>query len=334
MSCVGCVDTAFPTRHWRRAYSEALAARCRDARGAVPMIVAVPDDRRCIVVGAGLLGLSAAWALSRRRWRVTLSWRPPARSVTSVPGSKGDARIFRLGYPEPLYVEMAVRSRELWRRPRGVGRTHAPPRHRPGDASATRPPSMPSPVPWRPRARRPSGWLPARPPRRFPGIAAPRVRALRTRIGRPGGRRLPARPARDRATSRLRTGMRVTSLRQRPDSVTVGDGGRARLRGRRRRRLRRSRTPSGCSAAIGPWRRPPVAAPGGLLRARGRRRRRAPARLHRVGGRHDLRPAGARRRAARRHLQGVPPHARRGPRPVRPHRPGALRRRPGTSSPA
>ena len=36
------------------------------------MIVAVPDDRRAIVVGAGLLGLSAAWALSRRRWRVTV----------------------------------------------------------------------------------------------------------------------------------------------------------------------------------------------------------------------------------------------------------------------
>ncbi|MGO8863940.1 MAG: FAD-dependent oxidoreductase, partial [Acidimicrobiales bacterium] len=32
------------------------------------MIVAVPADRRCIVVGAGLLGLSAAWALARRGW--------------------------------------------------------------------------------------------------------------------------------------------------------------------------------------------------------------------------------------------------------------------------
>jgi sarcosine oxidase len=30
-------------------------------------------------------------------------------------GSKGDARIFRLGYPEPVYVEMAVRARALWR---------------------------------------------------------------------------------------------------------------------------------------------------------------------------------------------------------------------------
>ena len=30
-------------------------------------------------------------------------------------GSKGDARIFRLGYPEPLYVEMALLARALWR---------------------------------------------------------------------------------------------------------------------------------------------------------------------------------------------------------------------------
>jgi sarcosine oxidase len=30
-------------------------------------------------------------------------------------GSKGDARIFRLGYPEPHYAEMAVAARALWR---------------------------------------------------------------------------------------------------------------------------------------------------------------------------------------------------------------------------
>ncbi len=79
------------------------------------MIVAVPEDRRCIVVGAGLLGLSAAWALSRRRWRVTLLEAAGAVGHERS-GSKGDARIFRLGYPEAIYVEMAVRSRELWRR--------------------------------------------------------------------------------------------------------------------------------------------------------------------------------------------------------------------------
>jgi sarcosine oxidase len=30
-------------------------------------------------------------------------------------GSKGEARIFRLGYPETLYVEMAIRAESLWR---------------------------------------------------------------------------------------------------------------------------------------------------------------------------------------------------------------------------
>ena len=30
-------------------------------------------------------------------------------------GSKGDARIFRLGYPEPHYVELAIAARTLWR---------------------------------------------------------------------------------------------------------------------------------------------------------------------------------------------------------------------------
>ena len=77
------------------------------------MIVAVPDDRRCIVVGAGLLGLSAAWALARRGWDVVVL--EAAGTVGHErSGSKGDARIFRLGYPDPLYVEMALRARDLW----------------------------------------------------------------------------------------------------------------------------------------------------------------------------------------------------------------------------
>ncbi len=77
------------------------------------MIVAVPDDRRCIVVGAGLLGLGAAWALGRRGWdTVVLEAAGTVGHARS--GSKGDARIFRLGYPDPLYVEMALRARDLW----------------------------------------------------------------------------------------------------------------------------------------------------------------------------------------------------------------------------
>jgi len=77
------------------------------------MIVVVPADRRCIVVGAGLLGLSAAWALARRGWDAVV-FEAAGGVGHERSGSKGDARIFRLGYPDPLYVEMARRSRDLW----------------------------------------------------------------------------------------------------------------------------------------------------------------------------------------------------------------------------
>jgi sarcosine oxidase len=78
------------------------------------MIGSVPEDRRCIVVGAGLLGLATAWALSRRGWAVTVC--EAAGSVGHArSGSKGSARIFRLGYPDRLYVEMAIRAEVLWR---------------------------------------------------------------------------------------------------------------------------------------------------------------------------------------------------------------------------
>ena len=73
----------------------------------------MPDDRRCVVVGAGLLGLSAAWALTRRGWRVLVVEAAPAPGHERA-GSKGDARIFRLGYPEPHYVEMALLARARW----------------------------------------------------------------------------------------------------------------------------------------------------------------------------------------------------------------------------
>ena len=84
-----------------------------DAARGIRMIVLVPADRRCIVVGAGLLGLSAAWALARRgRDVVVLEAAGGVGHDRS--GSKGDARIFRLGYPDPLYVEMARQARDLW----------------------------------------------------------------------------------------------------------------------------------------------------------------------------------------------------------------------------
>ena len=84
------------------------------------MIVGVLADRRCIVVGAGLLGLSAAWALVRRGWDVVVL--EAAGTVGHErSGSKGDARIFRLGYPDPLYVGMALQARDLWHDLEGAG---------------------------------------------------------------------------------------------------------------------------------------------------------------------------------------------------------------------
>jgi sarcosine oxidase len=77
------------------------------------MIDDVADSRRCIVIGAGLLGLSSAWALARRGWDV-LVLEAAAAPGHERSGSKGDARIFRLGYPEPHYVEMALLARARW----------------------------------------------------------------------------------------------------------------------------------------------------------------------------------------------------------------------------
>ncbi len=67
----------------------------------------------CVVVGGGLLGLSAAWALARRGTAVVVLEAGEGVGHERS-GSKGDARIFRLGYPERPYVEMALKARDLW----------------------------------------------------------------------------------------------------------------------------------------------------------------------------------------------------------------------------
>ena len=87
------------------------------------MIIRVPTQRQCVVVGAGLLGLAAAWSLARRRWRVTVVEAAPAVGHARA-GSKGSARIFRLGYPDPSDVEMAHAAQQRWRElERVTGRT-------------------------------------------------------------------------------------------------------------------------------------------------------------------------------------------------------------------
>jgi sarcosine oxidase len=59
------------------------------------------------------LGLAAACSLSQRGWSVDVL---EAADDVGHPlaGSKGDARIFRLGYPEPHYVAMAIAAGALW----------------------------------------------------------------------------------------------------------------------------------------------------------------------------------------------------------------------------
>jgi sarcosine oxidase len=65
------------------------------------------------VVGGGLLGLATASALARRGREVVVLERFTVGHGWA--GSKGTARVFRLGYDEPGYVTMAMRAGELWR---------------------------------------------------------------------------------------------------------------------------------------------------------------------------------------------------------------------------
>jgi sarcosine oxidase len=65
------------------------------------------------VVGGGLLGLSAARALHRRDREVVVFEQASVGHRRC--GSYGPSRIFRLGYPEPRYVEMAVAALDEWR---------------------------------------------------------------------------------------------------------------------------------------------------------------------------------------------------------------------------
>jgi sarcosine oxidase len=64
------------------------------------------------VIGGGVLGLSAAWALARRGREVAVLDQAPIGH--SGGGSHGTCRIFRLGYNDPAYVTLAGRARALW----------------------------------------------------------------------------------------------------------------------------------------------------------------------------------------------------------------------------
>ena len=66
-----------------------------------------------VIIGAGLAGSAAAWALARRgRSAVVLEAFEPGHRRGS---SHGSARIFRRAYPDPLYVALTGQAQRLWR---------------------------------------------------------------------------------------------------------------------------------------------------------------------------------------------------------------------------
>jgi sarcosine oxidase len=68
---------------------------------------------RVVVVGCGAIGAATALAASRAGHEVTILERfGPANAYGS---SHGGARIFRLAYDDPAYVELAQRTLPLWR---------------------------------------------------------------------------------------------------------------------------------------------------------------------------------------------------------------------------
>jgi monomeric sarcosine oxidase len=66
-----------------------------------------------VIVGAGLAGSAAAWAVTRRGRSVAVleAFQPGHRRGSS----HGSARIFRRAYPDPLYVRLTGEAQPLWR---------------------------------------------------------------------------------------------------------------------------------------------------------------------------------------------------------------------------
>jgi sarcosine oxidase len=182
------------------------------------MIGSVPTHRRCVVVGAGLLGLSAAWALSRRGWDV-LVLEAAGTPGHERSGSKGDARIFRLGYPERHYVDMAVLAGALWRDLEiATGRQllHVTAQVALGDETTLRAIADALAAAGTPVEHVSAGAA----ARRFPGIAASEAVLVEPHSGvLAAGECL--RALRQAGAFELRTSCRVTQLRQSSDSVMV-----------------------------------------------------------------------------------------------------------------
>ena len=183
------------------------------------MIEDVPDDRRCVVVGAGLLGLSAAWTLTRRGWDVVVL--EAAGTIGHErSGSKGDARIFRLGYPEPHYVEMAALARRRWHDLEAATSRHL--LHITGQVTLGDEATQRAIADALAAAGAPVEQIPAATAAgRFPGIAATGTVLLEPDSGVLAADEC-LRALCQAGAFELRTGCRVTSLHESSAAVTVG----------------------------------------------------------------------------------------------------------------
>jgi sarcosine oxidase len=70
-------------------------------------------DADVVVVGGGGVGSAAAWQLAARGADVVLLERFAAGHTFGA--SHGASRIFRIGYPEPTYIKLALEALPLWR---------------------------------------------------------------------------------------------------------------------------------------------------------------------------------------------------------------------------
>lgn len=69
-------------------------------------------DADVVVIGGGMVGLAAAWAVARRGVHVRVL---EGRRLAHREGSShGSSRIFRRGYPQQDYVALTGRAQELW----------------------------------------------------------------------------------------------------------------------------------------------------------------------------------------------------------------------------
>ncbi|MEV8516371.1 N-methyl-L-tryptophan oxidase [Dactylosporangium sp. NPDC051484] len=73
----------------------------------------IADTVDVVVVGGGAMGSAAAWRLARRGVDVVLLEQFAAGHTNGA--SHGASRIFRLSYPDPVYIGLAQEAQRLWR---------------------------------------------------------------------------------------------------------------------------------------------------------------------------------------------------------------------------